>query len=136
MLQNIKLVTRNKIVLLSIDKKCRYGAWHELSNSFIRKLEDVENICIGMRCMLLKTIWVGLYFWLPYFPLKRNERNYGSRFFFLFYFMWLPCEKIISLKEAGKLIWYKYLNTSFTQLDCPYCIRQHATIWNFWHDFE
>lgn len=56
--------------------------------------------------------------------------------YFPFYFIWLPYEKIISLKETGKLIWYKYLNTSFTQLNCPYCIKEHVTIWSFWHDLS
>ena len=53
----------------------------------------------------------GFIFLVTLFSIKKEWEKLWESFIFLFYFMWLPYEKIISLKEAGKLIWYKYLNT-------------------------
>ena len=70
----------------------------------------------------------GFIFLVTLFSIKKEWEKLWKSYIFSF-LLWLPYEKIMSLKEAGKLIWYKYLNTSFTQPDCPYRMREHATIW-------
>ena len=78
----------------------------------------------------------GFIFLVTLFSIKKEWEKLWESFIFLFYFMWLPYEKIISLKEAGKLIWYKYLNTPIysTVLSLPCkrtCYNMKVWTW-FW----